>query len=57
MRRSKGGAIEPPMARTISPGRESLMNMLLGVVRAMRRRTGYHTFWVPLPTQAPITLD
>jgi hypothetical protein len=36
MRRSKGGAIEPPMARTISPGRESLMNMLLAVVRAMR---------------------
>jgi hypothetical protein len=44
VRRSKGGATDPPMARTISPGRESLMIMLLAVVRAMRRRTGYHRF-------------
>jgi hypothetical protein len=68
VRRNIGGAIEPPMARTISPGRASLMNMLLAVVRAMRnrirpyragrlrRRTGYHRFWIPLPTQAPVTL-
>jgi hypothetical protein len=40
VRRSKGGAIEPPMARTISLGRELLMTMLLDVVRSMRRRTG-----------------
>jgi hypothetical protein len=65
---SKGGAIEPPMARMMSPGRESLMNMLLGVVREMRNRarrccagrlhrlTGYHRFWIPLPTRAPVTL-
>jgi hypothetical protein len=40
VRRSKGCATEPPMARTISPGRELLMTMLLDVVRSMRRRTG-----------------
>jgi len=68
VRRSKGGAIEPPMASTTSPGRKSLMNMLLAVVRAMwnrtrlccvdrlHRRTGYHRFCIPLPTQAPGTL-
>ena len=46
VRRSKGGAIEPPMARTISLGRESLMNILLAVVRSMRRRTYYRRFWI-----------
>jgi hypothetical protein len=68
VRRNKGGAIEPPMARTISRGRESLMNILLAVVRAMwnrtrlccanrlHRKTGYHRFGIPLPTQAPVTL-
>src|SRR5829696_6059804 len=39
VRRSKGGAIEPPIAKTISPGSSSLMNILLVVVRAMRNRT------------------
>src|SRR5215211_659498 len=36
--RSKGGAIEPPMAKTMSPGRASLMNILLAVVLALRVR-------------------
>jgi hypothetical protein len=36
VRRSKGGAIEPPMATTMSPGRVSLMKILLAVVRATR---------------------
>jgi hypothetical protein len=40
VRRSKGGAIEPPMAR------ESFMNVLLAVVRSMRRRTDYRRFWI-----------
>src|SRR5215217_5169499 len=39
VRRSKGGATEPPMARTRSPGRASLMNFPLAVVREMRNRT------------------
>jgi hypothetical protein len=56
MRRSNGGAIEPPIARMMSPGSWSLKNILLAVVRAIRRRTGYHRFWVPLPTQAPVTI-
>ena len=38
VRRSKGGAIEPPIANTISPGRRSLMNILLAVVLLMRNR-------------------
>jgi len=38
VRRSKGGATEPPMARTMSPGRGSLTSILLAVVRAMRHR-------------------
>jgi hypothetical protein len=56
VRRSNGGAIEPPIARMMSPGSWSLKNILLAVVRAIRRRTGYHRFWVPLPTQAPVTI-
>lgn len=56
VRRSKGGAIEPPIAKTMSPRRWSLMNILFAVVWPMRRRTGYHRFWVPLPTQAPVAL-
>jgi hypothetical protein len=43
-RRSTGGAIEPPMARMISLGRESLIYLLLAVVRSIRRRTGLHRF-------------
>src|SRR5215213_9556577 len=39
VRRSKGGAIEPPMAKTMSPGRESLMSVLLAVLWAIRNRT------------------
>ena len=31
VRRSKGGATEPPMARRMSPGRSSLMDILLAV--------------------------
>jgi hypothetical protein len=46
VRRSKGGAIEPPMARTISLGRESLMNILLAVVRSMQRSTDYRRLWI-----------
>src|SRR5215217_7023599 len=34
VRRSKGGAIEPPMARTMSPGSRSLIDILLAVVPA-----------------------
>jgi hypothetical protein len=68
VRRSKGGAIEPPMAKTMSPGRVSLMKIPLAVIRTMRnrsrrfragrqhRRTGYHRFWVSLPMLAPVTL-
>jgi hypothetical protein len=64
--RSRGGAIEPPVARIMSPGRGSLMSLLPAVEirdRSRRsragewhRRAGYHRFWVPLPTQAPVTL-
>src|SRR5215210_1704655 len=54
VRRSNGGAIEPPIARMMSPGSWSLINILLAGVRAMRRRRGYHRFGVPLPTQAPL---
>src|SRR5215210_7937273 len=32
VRRSKGGAIEPPMARTMSPGSRSLIDSLLTIV-------------------------
>src|SRR5215210_8176426 len=39
VRRSKGGAIEPPIARTMSPGRVSLMKIVLTVIRAMRNQT------------------
>ena len=39
VRRSKGGATEPPMARTMSPGSGSLMSILLAVVRSMGYRT------------------
>src|SRR5215207_9342702 len=34
VRRSKGGAIEPPIARTMSPGSRSLIDILLAVVPA-----------------------
>jgi hypothetical protein len=34
VRRSKGGAIEPPMAKTMSPGSKSLMNILLAIAPA-----------------------
>src|SRR5215203_1965591 len=34
VRRSKGGAMEPPMARTMSPGSRSLIDILLAVVPA-----------------------
>src|SRR5215216_4768902 len=34
VRRSKGGAIEPPMARTMSPGSRSLIDILLATVPA-----------------------
>src|SRR5215212_2044265 len=34
VRRSKGGAIEPPMARTMSPGSRSLIDILLAIVPA-----------------------
>src|SRR5215212_4727487 len=34
VRRSKGGAIEPPMARTMSPGSRSLIDILLAAVLA-----------------------
>jgi len=34
VRRSKGGAIAPPMARTMSPGSRSLIDILLATVPA-----------------------
>src|SRR5215218_1220565 len=34
VRRSKGGAIEPPIARTMSPGSRSLIDILLAIVPA-----------------------
>src|SRR5215211_4311208 len=34
VRRSSGGAIEPPMARTMSPGSRSLIDILLAIVPA-----------------------
>src|SRR5215212_962219 len=37
--RSKGGATEPPMARTRSPGRSSLIGDLLAVALATRKRS------------------
>src|SRR5215211_255908 len=53
--RSNGGAIEPPMARTTSPGRRSLIRTRRFRAGARRRRAGYHGIWIPLPTQAPVT--
>jgi hypothetical protein len=38
MRRSKGGAIDPPMAKTMSPGRVSLIWILLVVDQVARNR-------------------
>src|SRR5215211_4734021 len=66
VRSSNGGAIEPPTARRMSPGRSSLIDILLAVALATRKRTccfraggrcrraDYHGFWVSLPTQAPV---
>src|ERR687889_1436610 len=53
--RSNGGAIEPPMARTTSPGRRSLIRTRRFRAGARRRRAGYHGIWIPLPTQALVT--
>src|SRR5215203_853523 len=46
VRRSRGGAIEPPTANTRSSGRRSLMNV---VSSGWYRRPGYHGFGVSLP--------
>src|SRR5215212_1344111 len=67
VRRIRGGATEPPIARRRSPGRSSLMDVLPAVVPAARnrrvrfraggrrRRAGYHESWILLPKQAPVT--